>query len=358
MRILHLIPALSGGGAERQLQYLAPALARLGHELHVGYVQRGPTMPAFLGVTLHRLLARSNYDPLLLRRIRRLIKRLQPDVVQTWALQMDVLGGLASLSTHTPWVFREASVESCYRRDWKRRVRTLMARFATALVSNSEGGDAYWSTVVSGSRRFVVRNGLPLAALDATERFLAQQIGAPVVLHVGRLAADGTGNKNAMQVLEVLHAVARRKEIVGLFCGDGPERTRLEKRCDELRLAKHVHFLGEIPMERVWSIMKKAAALVSLSAYEGCPNTVLEAMACHCPLVISDIPAHREIADENCAWLVDITNTEQVAQAVLDAISDREKAVTRTELARRKAEAMDIASVALSYVDVYERLLQ
>ena len=42
MRILHLLPHLSRGGAERQFGYLAPELVRIGHEVHVAYSAEGP----------------------------------------------------------------------------------------------------------------------------------------------------------------------------------------------------------------------------------------------------------------------------------------------------------------------------
>ncbi|HMA54166.1 MAG TPA: glycosyltransferase, partial [Acidobacteriota bacterium] len=93
MRILHLIPKLSAGGAERQLSYLASELARGGHEVHIGYSREGPERPDLIGVVLHRLESRSNYSPLLLRQLVRLIRSVKPDVVQTWILQMDILGG-------------------------------------------------------------------------------------------------------------------------------------------------------------------------------------------------------------------------------------------------------------------------
>ena len=41
MKILHCISSFLAGGAERQLSYLAPELARRGHEVHIAYLEAG-----------------------------------------------------------------------------------------------------------------------------------------------------------------------------------------------------------------------------------------------------------------------------------------------------------------------------
>ena len=54
MHILHIIPNLSGGGAERQLSYLAPELVRLGHDVHVVYSREGiqkPDLPVLCSIS-------------------------------------------------------------------------------------------------------------------------------------------------------------------------------------------------------------------------------------------------------------------------------------------------------------------
>ena len=52
----------------------------------------------------------------------------------------------------------------------------------------------------------------------------------------------------------------------------------------------------------MWPLLKRADFLVSTSLFEGEPNAVLEAMECGCPLVVSDIPAHRELLGEDALY--------------------------------------------------------
>ena len=119
MRILHLLPNLSGGGAERQFSYLAPELARMGHDVHLAYSKEGPDKPELPGVVLHQLKLRSNYDPYLLLQLVRLIRRIKPDIIHTWILQMDILGGIAARLNRIPWIFREPNSALAYSMTWK-----------------------------------------------------------------------------------------------------------------------------------------------------------------------------------------------------------------------------------------------
>jgi glycosyltransferase involved in cell wall biosynthesis len=51
-----------------------------------------------------------------------------------------------------------------------------------------------------------------------------------------------------------------------------------------------------IDRDSVFGYFGQADLFVSASLGEGLPVAVLEAMACRCPVVLSDIPPHREIA--------------------------------------------------------------
>lgn len=360
MRILHLIPNLSGGGAERQFSYLAPELARMGHDVHVAYSKDGINKPELNRVVHHRLKARSNYDPYLLWQLVRLIERIKPDIIHTWILQMDILGGMAARFNRIPWIFREPSSIMAYPPTWKHRLRVWVGYRASAIVSNSRGGDRFWKTQLSCSRRYVIPNAVPVHEIERVVADLPDgllQFEAPIVLYVGRLRSDGTGNKNLKALLQALSRVRQKQKVLGILCGDGPQRSELEMLRHKLGLDTDVHFTGHLPVASVWALMKKAAVFVSLSAYEGCPNTVMEAMACDCPLVLSDIPAHRELLDESCALFVDISNIQRTADTIVNALSNTDASKSRVLSAKQKTKQWSVAEMAINYEKVYKELL-
>lgn len=360
MRLLHLIPNLSSGGTERQLSYLAPELVRMGHDVHIAYSKEGPYKPELPGVVLHQLKSRSNYDPYLLWQLVRIIRRIKPDIIHTWILQMDILGGMAARFNRIPWIFREPSSAMAYPPTWKNRLRVRAGSGATAIVSNSSGGDEYWKTQLPYSRRYIVPNGLPVHEIDRVVAALPPGLvrsEAPIALYAGRLTSDSSATKNLKSILESLAFVVQQQNVLGILCGEGPQRSELEMLRHKLGLDKCVHFTEHLPAASVWALMKKASVFVSLSAYEGCPNAVMEAMACGCPLVLSDIPAHREILDESCALFVDTSNIKQTADTIMQALRDADASKGRTLIAKKKTQEWSIAEMACNYERVYKELI-
>src|SRR6266496_1166035 len=107
MHILHVLPDLSRGGAERQFAYLISKQVDIGHKVDVAFLSEGPDAPRLDGITTHKLFARSHYDPSLLWQLIRLTRELGPDIVHTWILIMDILGGSAARISGVPWILRE-----------------------------------------------------------------------------------------------------------------------------------------------------------------------------------------------------------------------------------------------------------
>lgn len=358
MRVLHCIPSMGGGGAERQLAYLAGELSRIGWDVHVALLAGGPNLERLRssGAAIHSLAARSNYDPAILHGLFRLMRRVRPDLVETWMPQMDALGGAAARLAGVPWILRERSSEPAYAATPKHWWRTAVAGGASAVISNSNGGDQYWKSRLSARvRRYVVPNAVPVEEIESARSASADETGidpkAHLVLYVGRLSPE----KNLEVLLAALRLALADPGVVAALCGEGPLRPSLEQRLVEDGLANRVRLPGYV--SEVWSWLKRATVFVSVSRFEGQPNAVLEAMACGCPVVVSDIPAHREILDGESALLVKPDLPGALAEALAGVLSAPEAAARRAARARARAAAWSIAAIGRRWVEVYQEVL-
>jgi glycosyltransferase involved in cell wall biosynthesis len=349
---------MEGGGTERQLTYLVRELADQGCDVHVALNRGGPNLPA-LGMsnaTIHLLGPLANHDPRLFLRLRRLVGAMTPDICQCWLLQMEVLGGISSMLHGVPWIFSERSSALAYPATLRNALRIRVASRADAIVSNSATGDGYWrSRVPDTLSRYVIPNGLPLveiaAAPAATDAEAGVETGEPLVLWAGRLDAG----KNAETLVRALGRLASKVRFRAILCGDGPERMPLQSLVAELRLAHRIRIAGYTP--NLWSLMKRASLLVSVSRFEGSPNVVLEAMACGCPVIVSDIPAHRELLDEAAAIFTPPDEVAVVASRIESTLADGEAARRRADAARLRVVPFGAATVARQYIETYRDVL-
>ena len=349
MRILHLIPSLVGGGAERQIAHLASGQRERGCEVHVGIFRGGINRERLerAGAVIHEIEAAGNYDPRLVFRVMKLIRAVRPDFVQTWLAQMDVVGGVAARLTRTPWIISERSSGAHYPRDAKHRLRRFLGRFATAIVANSSGGFSFWRG--SKASRFVVPNALALDEIAAAPRDETDFGASRVILFVGRLDAE----KNLSNLIIALQDVIAQRDAVALFCGIGPKENEVRSEIEQAGCTDRIRLLGYT--DRVWSLMKRADAIVAPSWFEGHPNVVMEAAAAGCPLVLSDIPAHRECLGD-AALFAPPEDPEALARAILQTLDDPAEARARAGRARAIAADWSIDRAASAYMRIYEEL--
>jgi glycosyltransferase involved in cell wall biosynthesis len=143
--------------------------------------------------------------------------------------------------------------------------------------------------------------------------------------------------------------------VSALLCGEGAMRPAIERLIAEGGLEGRVRLAGYA--SNLWSLMKRASVFVSPSRFEGSPNVVLEAMACGCPLIVSDIPTHRELLDETCAIFVAPDDPELIARALERVIADPEEAARRAAVARLRAERYASPLIAQRYLAIYRDLV-
>jgi glycosyltransferase involved in cell wall biosynthesis len=367
VRILHLTQDLAAAGAQRQLSYLAPELVRLGHEVHVAFVDGGPNLARLQssGVALHHIgradlrVARGrglhNYDPLVLPRLTSLFRKIEPDIVQTWIQHMDILGGLACCLTRSRWILREPGSAIAYPPSLKTFARVQIARRAALIIVNSQEGDESWTRQAAKVPRVVIRNGVPIGEIEATQPAAPDVLGlcpdGRFILFAGRFEPC----KNLPNLVRAVVAIARRTSgLKAVLCGKGPDRDIIRRLIAEQGAEDRFMLPGIVT--NLWALMKRADLVVSVSAYEGCPNTVMEAMATRCPLIVSDIPAHRHLLNESAALFVNPGNPAAIADAIEATLSRPHEARERAKRARTLIEPLSVEAMAAAYHREYRNL--
>lgn len=143
----------------------------------------------------------------------------------------------------------------------------------------------------------VIRNGVdPLKFRPQRQVTAREKLGLPshrpIVLAVGHLSE----NKGFHLLIDAIASLRRqRPDLMLVIVGDGVYRSHLKTQIRRLHLQSNVMLAGERPNEEL-SVWYSAADLFCLaSEREGCPNVLLEAIACGCPALTTRAGGTSEI---------------------------------------------------------------
>ena len=118
---------------------------------------------------------------------------------------------------------------------------------------------------------------------------------------------------------------------------------------------KRITFTGSVP--NPLDYLQASDILVSSSLAEGLPNTVLEAMACGLPSILSDIEPHKElILNEKYGVLFDVSSEDSL-KAAFDASLSFNLQEMSAYIREKTVEDHSVLTLAKNYRDIYKKAL-
>jgi glycosyltransferase involved in cell wall biosynthesis len=367
--VLHIINSLERGGAEQHLLSLfrahdpatvRPSVVTLYDRLplaaefrksgfHIGTIGLTSPRQAMIGVA----------------KLRTLIERTQPDIIQTALLEADIIGRLAARAAghqrvisavHAPIYAPIVRADNPRLRRWKlevvRRLDQWTGSWSKAVYV---GCSRYVMQAVGSALRLppeqqqVIYNGVAVAAEPART-----QADPYRLITVGRLDPQ----KGQRYLVEAMPAVVEAHPRAELWIvGGGRLREALAAQIERLGLSQHVKLLGV--RSDIEQLFAQSSLFVFPSLWEAMPIAPLEALSAGLPIVGTDIPPLREIIDDGVqGLLVPAQDPAGLARAIISLLGQPGRREAMGAAGRRRiTERFDINVTARCWEALYQHVV-
>lgn len=367
-KILFVIPALRGGGAERVLVVLLRHLDRSRFE---------PVLFVFETIDDYRdelpqdirVIAMDSLDKAgmagnirLIAALASAIRQEVPDIICSFMEYTNHLTSLAKriACSHALLCFTYHGDMSQYYRPGRLRSTRLIKWFlhhiiypkATKVVCVSKGvmDDLVNNWRLPRTKAIVIHNPVETGriknmVLESVDHLWFRQ-DIPIIVACGRLATE----KNYPLLLRAFAMASTDK--VGLrliILGEGKLKAELSFYTEELGISDRVAFLGF--QKNPFKFIARAKVLVLSSMWEGFGNVLVEAMACSTPVISTICPSGPDeiITDGVNGLLVPVNDDDALAHAMIRLMNDEPFRKQLAEAGRVRAEDFNVQKIVKAY---------
>jgi glycosyltransferase involved in cell wall biosynthesis len=393
MKIVHIITRLILGGAQENTLITCKLLTERGHDVTLitgpaigpeGELFEQAKNEPYEVIIVDNMIRAINplEDWRAYRKIKKHLRKLQPDIVHTHSAKAGILGryagaklkkgrmtnserripkivhtihGLAFHQYQSQWLNRfyiAIEKRAAKRTDFFISVADAMT--AQALAAGI-GQPAKFVTAFSAVDEDVFLRPLPQEEITEFRVNYGISRDAVVLVTVARLF-ELKGHDYIIESAKVLSK--RYDNVVWLFVGDGNLSESYKKQVTELGLARCIKFAGLLPPSEIPLALQASDILVHCSLREGLARAIPQAMLCGKPAVAFDLDGTREVVNENTGRLIEPQNVEQLINACAELIEDEQLRLRLGGQARKLVKEKFAPGTMVDKIEeVYKKLL-
>jgi glycosyltransferase involved in cell wall biosynthesis len=316
-------------GAQEITRLLGKGLEARGYEVHHAFFFRKSDSFDEPPNTFYCSLTRPR-DPLallqMLWRLGRHIRELRPDAVLTFQHFGNVLGAPVSrLFSRAPVIANQVS--SAMSMSWPVRLADIAMGslgFFDCITLNSEHMQREYVgyPALYRSRIKHVAHGFDDKALDLPKPIARERLGLPCGGVLLGCAARLHPHKQLDAAIRLLPAEASWHLALA---GQGADEPRLRQIAAELNVSDRLHFIGEIPPQRMADFLACLDVFVFPSKAETFGLAAVEAASAGVPCVVNDLPVLREVLScegKPAVLFVDASDTAKLSAAVTQILTN------------------------------------
>ena len=367
MKVLHVIPTLCGGGAERFAAQLVEHQRRLGLDARACIFQRGaieatwcPGGPAPIELSytpksgvLGRVATIN-----LARQLREVLRGERPDVLHThlWPSCKIASRATRSIPVQHVWHVHDSpawltgsSVPALLQRA---QLRLMIERHKPLLVACSEAtrSRAIRGLHLSDETIVTIRNGVDPNQFYPAPAPSGKRSG-PVKLIMTAAFRPAKGHLCLVEAVELLSKRGIAFEVTFAGASNSETGELIEREVNRRGLTRFVHFAGQVT--DMASLLREHDVFVLPSEAEGLPLSLLEAMACGLAVVATHVGGIPEVVEDGKTGLL-------VEPGRHLEIAERLQALMASPELRHKLGAAGVRTVAqhFSFAECVKRIVE
>ncbi|HPC96239.1 MAG TPA: glycosyltransferase family 4 protein [Sedimentisphaerales bacterium] len=386
MKIVHIITRLILGGAQENTLITCKLLAQRGHEVtlitgpalgpegELFHQTKGQKYQTIVIDEMRRAIEPVK-DFVSYRRLKKLLRQLQPDIVHTHSAKAGILGRYAASALKGVWDPRRPAIVHGihglafhpYQSRWVNRIYVAIEKAAAkhtdyfisvadAMTDQCKaagiGVDKPYVTAYSAIDERQFLEPIPPERIRAFRYRHGIADDAVVLITIARLFML----KGHDYIIASAPELAKRfANVVWLFVGDGNLAERYQQQVREMGLAERFRFTGLMPPSEIPLAIQASDVLVHCSLREGLARTLPQAMLCGRPAVSFDVDGAREVVNERTGRLIEPKNVPQLIEACAELIADQS---LRERLGRAGRESVTRKFAPETMVDAIERVYE
>ncbi len=297
-----------------------------------------------LGIDIHEICQRGVLDREVGKQLTQIVEQLQPRIIHahgykpvfhTWRLLRKrnflPIATLHGWTGHTP-------LERFFYYPAERRI---LRSFPRIVAVSEDLRDTYLRSGGKAEQVTVLLNGVDPEDFEPAPG-LREKLREQLGIQPGQIALCGVGRVEPQKRFDVLaETLALLKpdhpELRLFICGTGSKDQEIRECIERLGLTNECTMLGHRGDMR--DLYHAFDLFVQSSDYEGTPTVLVEAMACRLPIVATDVGGTTQLVRPGTdALIVPPREPQQLADAIVRAITDKQETAERIDAARKRVE--------------------
>lgn len=282
-------------------------------------------------------------------KIKKIIKDINPDIIHSHCFRSALFSGFF-LSEHK----RVSTVHCDYKTDFLMAygkitgyIMYLLMHFSLKKISNNICCSKVLADLLNARYKSInfeyIDNGIDIEKFSPSKdkQALRETLSLPLDKKIFIWIGAFIERKNCETLAKAINNL-NTKDIFFIFCGKGESETN----CKQLLYGKeNVLFAGSV--NNVNEYLKASDYYISTSFSEGLPNSVLEAMSCGLPAILSNIPQHKYILNNDYNFYFEPDDVNE--------LSDKITLILKENYEKHSHKSINIAKTRFSAAGMSEK---